>query len=206
LRENKEACQRFERSSVDPMNWIHHRLCASRYWHQFMVTDALPWALKGVPLVHDLVEIGPGTGAATELLGARAHRLTCVEIDPALASALARRLSSPRVRIVCADAADMPLRDASCDVAVALTMLHHVRSPERQDQLLAEVARVLRPGGVFAGFDILPTPALRVLHWFDTLVPIDPSTFCRRAETAGFTCATVDTRRNRFAFRASLPT
>lgn len=168
-----------------------------------MVTEALPWALQGVPLVHDLLEIGPGTGAATELLGARAHRLTCVEIDPALAQALRLRIPSPRVAIVCGDAADMPLRDASCDVAVALTMLHHVRSPARQDQLLSEVARVLRPGGMFAGFDILPTPALRVLHWFDTMVPVDPAAFRRRAEAAGFTRVGVDLRSNRFAFRAS---
>jgi ubiquinone/menaquinone biosynthesis C-methylase UbiE len=43
------------------------------------------------------------------------------------------------------------LPDAAFDGVVCFTMLHHVPSALLQYRLLAEVARVLRPGGVFAG-------------------------------------------------------
>jgi SAM-dependent methyltransferase len=42
----------------------------------------------------------------------------------------------------------LPFADASFDVVVAGEMLEHVRAPE---EVVAEVRRVLRPGGTFAG-------------------------------------------------------
>lgn len=42
----------------------------------------------------------------------------------------------------------LPFDDASFDVVVAGEMLEHVRAPE---EVVAEVRRVLRPGGTFAG-------------------------------------------------------
>jgi hypothetical protein len=43
-------------------------------------------------------------------------------------------------------------------------MLHHVPSAALQDRLLAEARRVLRPGGVFAGFDGVASWLFRVIH------------------------------------------
>jgi ubiquinone/menaquinone biosynthesis C-methylase UbiE len=45
----------------------------------------------------------------------------------------------------------MSFPDATFDGAVSFTMLHHVPSEALQNRLLAEVARVLRPGSIFAG-------------------------------------------------------
>ena len=67
------------------------------------------------------------------------------------------------------------------------------------------VARVLRPGGVFAGFDAVPGLAFRLLHAFDTMVVIDPSSLPRRLADAGFTDITVDVRSRGFRFRARRP-
>jgi SAM-dependent methyltransferase len=53
------------------------------------------------------------------------------------------------IETVWADADEpLPFPDASFDVAVAGELLEHVRFPDR---LVAEVRRVLRPGGLFAG-------------------------------------------------------
>lgn len=53
-------------------------------------------------------------------------------------------------------------------------MLHHIPSPALQDTALAELARVLRPGGLLAGSDGLDTPARREVHEGDVFVPVDP--------------------------------
>jgi SAM-dependent methyltransferase len=51
---------------------------------------------------------------------------------------------SPRLRFAVADAATLPLADASCDAVRADRMLQHVEEPLRA---LLEMRRVLKPGG-----------------------------------------------------------
>ena len=100
----------------------------------------------------------------------------------------------------------MSLTDESFDTAVCFTMLHHVSSAALQDQLLREVARLLRPGGTFAGTDSLSSRSFRLLHLFDTLVVVDPATFPARLEAAGFVDVAVDVMQPyAFRFRARKP-
>jgi SAM-dependent methyltransferase len=81
-------------------------------------------------------------------------------------------------------------------------MLHHVPSVALQDRLLAEVARVLRPGGIFAGVDSLYSRAFGLLHLFDTMVVVDPRTFPRRLQAAGFGDVEIEVNERAFRFRA----
>jgi SAM-dependent methyltransferase len=97
----------------------------------------------------------------------------------------------------------MPFADGSFSGVAAFTMLHHVPSPATQDRLLAEARRVLRPGGVFAGFDGVGSFLFRLIHLGDTYVPVDPDTFARRLEAAGFVEVAVERGRGRFRFRAT---
>jgi ubiquinone/menaquinone biosynthesis C-methylase UbiE len=184
------------------MNRVHHWICGSNRWRNRVQHEIVPWALEGVELGQDVLEIGPGPGATTEVLRSRVGHLTCVEIDARLATRLAGRMAGTNVTVLCESATDLSLPDASFDGAVSLTMLHHVPSVELQDRLLAEVARVLRPGGTFAGVDSLTTPLLRLVHLRDTLVAIDPRTFAARLAAAGFTAAEIDVRGHQFRFRA----
>ena len=159
----------------------------------------MPWTLEGVDLGSNLLEVGPGPGITTDLLRNRVSQLTCVEIDRKLAEKLRRRLNG-NVRVICEDATAMSLPDETFDAAVCFTMLHHVPSADLQDRLLKEVARVLRPGGTFAGTDSLYSRTFGMLHLFDTMVPVDPATFPSRLETAGFTDVQVDVMKP-YAFR-----
>jgi SAM-dependent methyltransferase len=85
-------------------------------------------------------------------------------------------------------------------------MLHHVPSEALQTRLLAEVARVLRPGGMFAGTDSLYSRSFRLLHFLDTMVVVDPSTFPARLKAAGFGDVQVDVLKPyAFRFRARKP-
>ncbi len=181
------------------MNRMHRWLCRSARWGKMLDQIIVPWVLSDVSLGDEVLEVGPGPGLTTDLLRARTAHLTALEIDPALARSLAGRLGGSNVAVVQGDATAMPLKDARFSGAVSFTMLHHVPSPELQDKLLLEVRRTLKPGGVFAGVDSLQSFGMRVLHLWDTLVPVDPDGFRSRLESAGFKDVFVEA--NKYAFR-----
>ena len=185
------------------MNSVHRWICRSAFWKKAVETKILPWTLDGVALGSRILEIGPGPGVTTDLLRTRVEHLTCVEIDEALAESLSRRLNGRNVTVLNGDATAMSFPDASFDGAVSFTMLHHVPSSKLQDRLLAEVARVLRPGATFAGTDSLYSRVFGLLHLFDTMVVVDPKSFPARLQAAGFTNVHVDVGSGAFRFRAT---
>ena len=187
------------------MNLPHRWLCSSSRWKRTVETQVLPWTLEGIELGSNVLEVGPGYGATTDLLLGRVAHLTCVEVDGRLAAALGRRTQGRNATVLCEDATAMSLPDAAFDGAVCFTMLHHVPSAALQDRLLAEVARVLRPGGVFAGRDSCYSFAFHLLHLFDTMVVVEPRTFSGRLKAAGFKDVQVDVNPQAFRFRARKP-
>lgn len=185
------------------MNQEHLALCSSAEWADAIQRWIIPWVLEAVDLGDDVLEVGPGPGLTTDVLRARAARLTAVEIHPDLAAALAARLAGTNVEVVCADAARIPLPAGRFSGAVCLTMLHHVPSRRQQDGVLAEICRLLRPGGVLAGQDSLDSPDLRALHHDDVYVPVEPASLQARMEAAGFTAVQVDTNEYAVRFRGT---
>ncbi len=127
-----------------------------------------------------------------------------MEPDRGLAKFLRRTLNES-VTVRCEDATDMSLPSASFDGAVCFTMLHHIKSGDLQNKLFAEVARILRPGGIFAGTDSLKSRVLGLIHLFDTFVPVDPETLPQRLTSAGFENVKVELNPYAFRFRASKP-
>jgi SAM-dependent methyltransferase len=187
------------------VNILHRWICSSGRWKQTVERYILPWALEGIDLGSNVLEVGPGYGATTEVLRDRVAHLTCVEVDARLAARLRHRRLGTNVTILCGDATAMSLPDAGFDGAVCFTMLHHVASMALQNRLLTEVARVLRPGGIFAGTDSLDSRPFRLLHVFDTLVAVEPGTFLDRLRAAGFEDAQVEVNPFAFRFRARKP-
>ena len=186
------------------MNWFHRHVCGSGRWRRRIERDLLPWALSGVELGDNVLELGPGPGVTTDALRGRSLRLTVVDVDSELAASLERRLAGTGVRVVHGDATALPFADGSFSSVLSFTMLHHVPSPALQDRPLGRrrggVARA--PRGVFAGFDGVASWLFRLVHIRDTYVPVDPDTFGRRLEAAGFEAVAVERGRGRFRFRA----
>jgi SAM-dependent methyltransferase len=184
------------------MNTLHRWYCRTGHWKQTVTGALLPWVLRDVDLGDDVLEVGPGPGLTTDVLRHRTARLTAVEIDDRLAASLAARLRGTNVTVVHGDATRLPFPDTRFSGAVCCTMLHHVPSVELQDELLAQVARVLRPGGTFAGSDSRTGLMFRLFHLHDTLVPVPPETFAARLEKHGFHDVRVKAHDKTFRFRA----
>jgi ubiquinone/menaquinone biosynthesis C-methylase UbiE len=187
------------------MNVGHAVICSSGWWARTVERELLPWGLAEVELGQDVLEIGPGFGATTRVLARRSGSLTVAELSQSYCERLRRKLDG-NVEVVQTDATAMPFADGRFSGVVCFTMLHHVPSPQLQDRLLAEVCRVLRPGGVFAGTDSIGTGrAFRLLHVHDTLVPIAPDGLPARIEHAGLIESRVDIGGSSFRFRTRKP-
>jgi SAM-dependent methyltransferase len=184
------------------MNLLHRLVCRSALWRWTVERWVVPWALDGLDLGEDVLELGPGPGLTTDVLRERAARLTAIEIDPRLAASLQERMKGTNVEVAEADATALPFPDGSFSAVLSLTMLHHVPSATLQDQLLAEAWRVLRPGGVLAGTDTAPGVLLRLAHIGDTVAPVDAATLGQRLEAAGFDEVEVKKGLGGFRFRA----
>lgn len=187
------------------MNLLHRWYCGSPGWRRLVEEQIIPWVLDGVSIGDHVLEIGPGPGLTTDVLRRMTPSLVGVEIHPGLAASLRKRMAGTNVTVVEGDATSMPFADTSFSTVLNFTMLHHVPSPKLQDRLLAEAFRVLRPGGWLAGTDSRTTLRWRLVHVFDTCVPVDPNTFAQRLQGAGFRDAAVDVNRWAFRFRARKP-
>lgn len=93
-----------------------------------------------------VVEVGAGTGTNFALYPPEVSEVVAVEPEPYLRARAqgAARAAAVRVMVVDGTAGRLPLEDGSCDAAVACLVLCSV--PD-QAAALAELRRVLRPGG-----------------------------------------------------------
>jgi ubiquinone/menaquinone biosynthesis C-methylase UbiE len=186
------------------MNEAHLKLCSSDEWAEGVKKWIIPNALKDVTLGDHVLEVGPGPGRTTEVLKDMTAKLTAVEVDSMLAEKLTARMAGTNVTVVEADATAMPFPDDHFSGAVSFTMLHHVPTPELQDKLFVEVARVVKPGGVFAGVDSLDSEDFRKLHIDDICVTVPPETLAERLRKAGFSEVSVEPNSYVVQFRATV--
>ena len=168
------------------MNENHAQLMPSPEWAAHIQDEVLPQATAGVDLGKELLELGPGPGAATEWLRQRVDRLVALEYEEDAAARLTERYAGTNVEVVVGSAAEVGYPDESFDTVATCTMLHHVPTRALQDRILAEAFRVLRPGGAFIGSDSLGSDGLHQFHEGDTYNPVEPAALLTRLQTIGF--------------------
>ena len=101
-----------------------------------------------------LLDVGTGTGRILELLAPRISQGVGVDASKAMLALARSRLARPGLGHCSVRLADMyrlPLPEASFDLAVMQMVLHYAEDPSG---VLAEVARVLRPGGRIIVIDL----------------------------------------------------
>jgi SAM-dependent methyltransferase len=117
----------------------------------------LPLAAEHLTGASDVLDVGCGEGQVARLAAATGAS-TVVGVDPTWAQLTAARDRGGCPRYGRADAAALPFAPASFDAVVACLVFEHI---DAADQALAEVGRVLRPGGrflLFLNHPLLQTP------------------------------------------------
>jgi len=95
------------------------------------------------------LDVGAGAGAFAFAIAPRVREVVAVELDEELA-ARARADAPANVEVIVGDGEQLSFERASFDLAGTLRTLHHTPRPEL---LIAELARVTRPGGTILVVD-----------------------------------------------------
>jgi SAM-dependent methyltransferase len=96
-----------------------------------------------------VVDLGSGTGLSTRVWADRADEVVGVEASAEMRNQAERATSAPNVRYVHGYAQETGLTDGMADIVTCSQSFHWMEA----EPTLAEVARILRPGGVFAAYD-----------------------------------------------------
>jgi SAM-dependent methyltransferase len=110
--------------------------------------------IAGSPGELSFLDVGCGIGDTDRLLEGRVGSLAGVDVSPGMVERASVRNPWAEYRSY-AEGEGLPFADASRDVCFAICVLHHV-APAERTQLVAEMKRICRPGGVIAIFEHNP--------------------------------------------------
>lgn len=141
-------------------------------WSRLVGREFVGWL--GLPRGLRWLDVGCGTGALSRVILERCAPREVVGIDPSdgyIAYARAH-VSDPRARFKVGDARALPFPEAAFDAAVAGLVINSV--PDR-DRTLAEMRRVVRPGGTVAAYVWDYAGEMHMMrHFWDAAVALDP--------------------------------
>jgi ubiquinone/menaquinone biosynthesis C-methylase UbiE len=115
-----------------------------------------------------VLELGAGTGANVQLYPESVEELVLTEPDPHMSKRLREKLAEwgSAAEVVEAPAERLPFGDSSFDTAVVTLVLCTVPDPEAA---LAEIARVLKPGGKLLFIEHVRSEEPGLARWQDRL-------------------------------------
>jgi len=144
-------------------------------WSRLGASEFLKWL--AVPAEKDWLDVGCGTGALTQNILDHASPKSVKGVDPSsgFIEYAKARLTSGRVSFEVTDAQSLSIDTASFDAAVAGLVLNFVPQPSRA---VAEMARVVRPGGVVAAYVWDYAGKMELMRYFwDAAVALDPAAY-----------------------------
>jgi SAM-dependent methyltransferase len=127
-----------------------------------------------------IIDVGCGTGSLTFLIPARANvsAIEAMDYEEQFVEALRQRNNDPRITASQGDACALRFGENEFDRALSMLVLHFVSDAR---QAVAEMFRVVRPGGVVAAtvWDTFGGMPSQRIFW-DTIAAIEPSAVARR--------------------------
>ena len=136
-----------------------------RYYSPGRTWEATLRGLIGLLRLGDVLDVASGDGALAELIAARTRSLTCFDASETVIEAARRRLARQgNVRFIQGDMLALPFADAAFDQVMIMNCLTHARAPKK---VLAEAARVLKPGGDLVGVTLKAHRHEEVAREFD---------------------------------------
>ena len=124
-----------------------------------------------------VLELGAGTGVNLDHYGPEVTELVLLEPADPMADRLERKVSASGVpaRVIRAGAEQLPFEDGYFDAVVATLVLCTVTDPDR---VLAEVQRVLAPGGRLLFLEHVRADDAKLARWQHRLNPIQKRVAC----------------------------
>jgi SAM-dependent methyltransferase len=155
--------------------------------------EAARWILGDAPV--RVVDLGAGTGKFSRVLAALGHEVIAIEPDPEMRAVLEE--ASPGVTALAGSGESMPLRSESVDAVVAAQSFHWFAN----DLAREEIARVVRPGGVFGPlWNVRDDSVPWVAELTQTVLQGDGSSSVGAFESTGFGAAFGSRERAEFRF------
>ncbi len=168
----------------------------------FVSEERLKWLLDLVRLSGsddelrelEMLDVACGAGVVAVPMAEHVRHVTGLDLTPAViekAEELAAEKNVSNCKFVLGDASDLPFPDGSFDIVTCTSAFHHFDEPER---IMAQMARVLRPGGALCALDITTSevPPIRALHQEmerlrdpSHITNLTPSNWRRMAQNAG---------------------
>ncbi|MGC6455655.1 MAG: ArsR/SmtB family transcription factor [Coraliomargaritaceae bacterium] len=147
------ALEKRKRKAEEYFNSVAGRLgknyCPGRSW------EAIGHMLLHLTPKIRVADLGAGEGLLSQLLARRAEQVVCIDNSPKMVefgSALAKKNGFTNLAYKLGDMEDVPLPDASVDLALLSQALHHAQHPE---QAISEAFRILKKGGQVLILDLL---------------------------------------------------
>lgn len=144
--------QKRRRTQENYFNLIAGRLgknyCPGRSWEAIGHL-----ALRLTPAI-DIADLGAGEGMLSQLLAHRARQVWCIDNSARMievGTELAKKNGLANLTYKLGDVEDVPLPEASVDLAILSQALHHAQRPQ---SAVAEAFRILRPGGQLIILDL----------------------------------------------------
>jgi ubiquinone/menaquinone biosynthesis C-methylase UbiE/DNA-binding transcriptional ArsR family regulator len=146
LADRRSASQEFFSSSAGQWDRLRDELFGDRFHlAAFAALADRKWAVG---------DLGCGTGQVSAALAPFVSQVVAVDASPAMLQAARRRLSGfDNVDLRRGELEALPIEDAQLDAAILMLVLHYVPEPEGA---LADIARVLKPGGRALIVDMRP--------------------------------------------------
>jgi SAM-dependent methyltransferase len=142
-------------------------------WSRLVAQKFISWL--ALPEAGDWLEVGPGTGALTQSIldAASPKKIKGVERSEDFVAFARSRVKDPRAEFEVGNAQALPLESDTFDVAVSGLVLNFVPQP---DQMIAEMARAVREGGLIALYVWDYPGRMQMLrHFWNAASALDPA-------------------------------